>query len=348
MKNIVVKSGVRELPLFAAAARAGKKYPYLEAYLSGEETESDLNLLRQTEMKLISLHMPASVRVDGEKVPVDFCRNDAVGKASYAKLEELIDFSLRNEVKFIVIHLGFFNALKEDRYRILSLVAERFRRLVEAGGGKVRLCLENVPAWTNICFENEPIISDEEHLLYFRERCPGIGTVFDVDHLAIDAVFRHFYPRFKEKRKKEMEQFNLEMFKKEREIFNLEKFKKEMEEEIAQSVRLNEPFFRQLVESRLNAFLTAVQPEIVHACGSDYCHYRLIDRLPLIGESLPLLYDGKVKGFKVRDKIDHQKWLSLLPEEVYITLELMNREDYDYLESIEDNYRCLSSWLEKK
>ena len=60
MKNILVKSGVGQLDCFK-----GQKFPYFEAYTTGEE---DLNLLLNTEMKLISLHMPSTVSVEGKDI----------------------------------------------------------------------------------------------------------------------------------------------------------------------------------------------------------------------------------------------------------------------------------------
>ena len=81
MKQIVVKSGVNQLPLFE---REG--YPYFEAYLEGSEHLS--NLLK-TPMKLLTIHMPARVNLHNLLLPFNFCDENDIGKASFQKLQEL-------------------------------------------------------------------------------------------------------------------------------------------------------------------------------------------------------------------------------------------------------------------
>ncbi len=315
MKKIVVKSGVNQLHLFK-----NKGYTYFEAYLSGTE---DLNQLLQTEMKLIAIHLPSVV--DGSTL--NFCDSGIAEEKSFAKLREVVQFCNDNDVKIIVIHLGFFNALLDDRYKILARVAAKFNQLTP---GNVALCLENVPCWTTISFENEPIISTEEHFLYFKNLCPRIGAVFDVDHLAINTVFNYFYGDFKKQYPGSTDKAA---------------FRKKMETEIAAGTARNIPFFTNLVEEKIKKFLSAVKPNLVHAVGSDFCNYRLVEKLPLVGEALPLGYQGKIKGFDVKDRLNHSLWLPLLPDNVFITLELYLRDEYSYLEQIEKDYGYLTELI---
>jgi len=319
MKRIVVKSGVAQLPLFVR-----ENYSYYEAYLRGDEKLADL---LKTKMKLLSIHMPSQVDTANGKKQLDFCADNEIGEASLKKLSEIVDFAEENNVFYIVIHLGFFNSLQENRFRKLEKAAKKFNQFAAR---KVTLCLENVPCWTNICFENEPIISTEEHFLFFKKHCPNIGSVFDVDHLAINTVFNHFYEDFGKKYPA---------------VVNKELYRKEMEQVIEQKTNENKLFFQDLVHKKIQQFLTAIQPDIVHAVGSDFCHYRMMGSLPLVGEALPLHYQGQIKGYPVEDKLDHSLWMSLLPQKVLITLELMLRDDYDYLKMIKKDYEYVSSLI---
>ncbi|HIH12168.1 TPA: hypothetical protein HA242_00420 [Candidatus Woesearchaeota archaeon] len=318
--NILVKSGVEQLPLFEK-----EDFPYFEAYLRGDEDKNDLNQLLRTKMKLISIHLPHSIQTSLGKRPIDFCDSGETGKASFLILEKILNFSQKNDVKYIVIHLGFYNYLTEDRYSVLMRTAQRFKALPS---GKVTLCLENVPCWTNLCFENEPVISDAEHFSYFKKYCPNIGLTFDTDHLAITAVFKHFYDGFKagylasEDRKA---------------------FREKMEKEIMQATRKAPDFFRKAVEQKIIAFLSQVQPDMVHAVGSDFCQYQEGKKLPLAGEALPLGYKGMIKGFLVEDRLDHAVWLSRIPKETWITIELMLRPEYNYIDQIQKSRKWIAA-----
>ena len=139
-----------------------------------------------------------------------------VGEASFKKLQEYLDFSQKNKVSNIIVHLGFFNSFTEDRYAILERTAKLFSRLET---GNVRICIENIPCWTNISFENEPIISGAEHFIHFQKTFPWAGATFDVDHHAINTVFQQFYALFKQRYK---------------EFPDKDKFKSLMEEEMVQ------------------------------------------------------------------------------------------------------------------
>lgn len=304
MAQLLVKSGVKQLHLFQ-----GKGFPYFEAYLSFNDRLDDL---LNTSMKLISIHMPAFIEVNGIKQMLDFCDEGVIGKLSFEKLNEIIDFSNKHDVKFIVIHLGFFNTFSQDRNKIIDKIAAKFNRLKV---GKVKLCLENVPSWTDLSFEKEPVISNEEHILYFKKKCPKFGCVFDVEHTALNTVFNYFYPKFKKKYGR---------------IKNKESFKEEMERGILAKVNYGPIYFSSLIDKAVVRFLSSLQPDIVHAMGSDFCNYRLVGQLPLVGEALPLNYKGKIKGYKVEDRLNHSLWLSLLKEDAFIVLEVYLRDEYDY------------------
>ncbi len=319
--DIAVKSGVEQLGLFGQ-----ESFPCYEAYLRSDE---DLTALLKTNMKLVALHMPSTVMTLNGKVGVDFAEEGEVADACFTKLKELILFALAHNVPYIIIHLGFFNSLIEKREDVLARVAERFNMLFDTLGDlNVKLCVENVPRWTNICFEHEPLLSDVDHLIMFQKMCPTIGVTLDVDHLAIDTVFGHFELGFRERYSSESD----------KEIFRLK-----MQEEMMTKTRSSPMLFKQMVEQRLIDFLERMQPDTVHAVGSDFCQYELVDgKLPLRGEALPLTFKGMIQNVGVEDRIDHAVWLSRLTTCKLITLELHLRLDYDYVEMMKENYEFVN------
>lgn len=317
--KLLVKAGVKQLHLFEH-----QQFSYYEAYLKGDETPDELEQLVSTNMKLVSIHLPSTVLYKKQTIPIDFCKEGIVEQASFEKLNQLICFSDKNGVDFIVIHLGFYNSMTENRDDILDVVAKKLSQLSPRN---VKLCIENVPNWGTFSFEHEPIISDEKHFSYLKERCPKIGAVFDVDHLAINTVFNHFYPGFKQK-------------------YTSTQQAPLMEREIYEETNRKPSFFNRMIEQNIKSFLSSIQPDLVHAVGSDFCNYKFIDKLPLVGEALPLGFNGYIKGHEVKDRLNHLLWLSLVRDtgqkEVNVVLELHLREDYDYLTEINNSRRFLN------
>ncbi len=335
-QKIVVKAGVKQLGLFKES-----NFSHFEAYLTGEETGEEMELLAGQKIKLLSLHMPSSVKVNGKNVPVNFCDQGGVGEKSLETLKKLINFSNEKKVRFIILHLGFFNVLTEEREAALIRAAGKLNQL---DWGEVKLCVENIPCWFNICLEKEPVLSQAEHFFQFRQKCPQIGFVFDVDHLAINTVFQHFYGEIKAEYVKLNESCSVMGLE-----INAEKtkFMKEKEKEILSLVRNSPDKFRKEINSSITSFLLKIKPDIIHAVGSDPSNYFSFEQLPLVGEALPLNYRGKIQGHKVEDNIDHGNWLSLLPREIWITIELMLRQEYDYLEEIKKSYHQISLFLQQ-
>jgi hypothetical protein len=118
-----------------------------------------------------------------------------------------------------------------------------------------------------------------------------------------------------------------------------------MEDEILEAVVGQPDRFQNCVDRAIDRLFGAVPLAVVHALGSDFCHYRGFDRLPLTGEALPMGYEGTVAGVRVLDRIRHEKWVSVLPKDVFITLELMMRPDYDYLQQIKRNRSYLEGLI---
>lgn len=324
LMNILVKSGIEQLPLFEK-----ENFSCFEAYLRGDE---ELPRLLATKMRLVAIHMPHTVKYRGQRWPIDFVDAGTAGEASFQKLKGIVEFSAQHEVSYVVLHLGFFNSLHEDRWKTIERVAQRFAALHTK---KVKICLENVPGWTNICFEHEPLLRTAEHFLYFKARCPSVEAVLDVDHLAINATFDYFYDSYR-KRYVSAEYASAEQ--KKNFLLGI------MEPEMQEAVRQTPDVFKERVDKELVHFLSSVKPVLVHAVGSDYCNYRHDGgQLPLLGEALPLGFKGTIKGSPVEDRLDHALWLSRLPQKTWITIELMLRSEYDYIGQIRKSVEYLST-----
>lgn len=337
--KILVKSGIEQLPLFEK-----ENFPYFEAYLRGDEERNDLNKLLQTKMKLEGVHLPATSMYQGKKVPLDFCGQHQ--DWAFSILKGIIEFCEAHGVQYIIVHLGFFNSLQDDRWKILRQAAELFAEIKTTN---VKVCMENVPCWTNICLENEPAISSPEHFLFFRKFYPAVGCVLDVDHLAINTVFRHFYADYREEYKEKYKEKDKEKERKnygdaaEYEKTEGKAFRKMMEREINLATTANPEFFRKKIEEEMMVFLSILTPDLIHAVGSDFCNYRLVESLPLVGEALPLGFKGMIKGFPVEDRLDHAVWLSRIPKETWITIELMLRSEYNYIDQIRKSTEHIST-----
>jgi hypothetical protein len=324
MRKLVVKSGVDQLDLFK-----GHSFPYFEAYLRGDENKEDLVKLVSQEMKLLCLHLPARIKLEtGDWLSVNFCSEDKqVTDNSFKVLQHYLAFADQNDISYIVLHLGTYNGLlgKEKKFELLNRVAENFNHL---DFKNVKVCVENVPFWTDLSFQNESIIADEKDFNYLKGECSKIGSAFDVDHLALHAVFSKFYYQFKQ------ESANY----KGKDFIH---FKKKMEQTILEATKQDPEKYQQIIEKAIINFLSAVKPSYVHAVGTDFCNYFLSEKMPLVGEALPLGYNGTIKGYNVKDHLNHAQWISLLPKDVPITLEIMMRPDYDYLTEIKKSWELV-------
>jgi len=316
MIKICTKAGVAQLSLFEKS-----NFEYYEAYISGKENLPDL---LNTKMRLFGIHMPANVNVGDKITPVDFCDDGQIGENSFKKLRELIVFAENNDVKYIVVHPGFYNSITQKQEVVTIELARKFKKMLPP---KVKICIENVCCWTNICFENEPILSSLEQISFFKKLCPEIGFVLDTDHLAIDIVFKEYYHLFKERYKGTKINDDI---------------RKEMEEYIRTSVQEDPEKLKKIISNELSIFMREINPKVVHAVGSDFENYFLAGSRPLGGEGLPLNYKGKIRNFEILDKIDHLSWIKYLREDSIVTLELHIRDDYDYVETMEENKKFIA------
>ena len=324
MNKIIVKSGVKQLGLFE-----DQEFPYFEAYLRGDESLAELELLTKQKMQLYCIHLPARTKLEsGEWLPINFCSEDVkIRTNSWQVLQYFLNFANLHNVPYIVLHLGTYNSLLGNKQLLLEKAASDFNQI---DFKNVKVCVENVPLWVNLSFENESIMADENDFRYLQEKCPKIGVTFDVDHLALSAVFSSFYPKFKQ------EYSNDKVF---------QEFQQEMENHIHQSTNKEPSKYLLIVEEAVTKFLTTINPNYVHAIGTDFCNYRFAKHLPLCGEALPLNYDQGLTTNNIKDRLRHAKWLSMLPQDVPICVEIMLREDYDYIDEIKKSSKLLKELL---
>jgi|CXWL01.1.fsa_nt_gi hypothetical protein len=321
MRQLLVKSGIKQFDLFE-----NERFPCFEAYLGPNDRLEDL---LKTKMKLKVIHMPHAVNQGGQSVAVNFCGDPEVRESSLRKLQEIVRFADAHDVPCVVIHAGFWDCRAQDKNQQINVLAQGLSSL-DLGG--VTVCVENVPRWVNLCFECEPIISDEKDWCYLQSLWPQAGFACDVDHAALNAVFGEFYNSFQQKAPAVM----------------THDFRRSMEDEICQAVDCDPSYFQKRVDGAIERMLQSTRPAVIHALGSDFCNYRGFDRLPLTGEALPMAYQGTVSGVQVEDRIRHEQWVSALPENVFITLELMLRLDYNYIDQIKKNWVYLEKLLKKE
>ena len=320
MRKILVKSGVKQLPLFES-----ENYPYFEAYLRGDETDQELESLVSNKMKLITLHMPGKVSNGTAYVETNFCNENA--SYAFRELERYVNFAEKHDVSYIVLHLGTFNSFKDKRELVLAAVADRMNQIKTS---KVKICVENIPIWLNLSFVNESVLYHPDHFKYLEKLCPQLGLVLDIDHLALTTIFDQFY-----------QQNRLGYL----EANDKESFLVELEKDIAKTVKSNPEKYQRITNQAIKDFFSQVTPVGVHAVGSDFCNYVDYRNLPLIGEALPLNYNGEINGVLTRNRLDHSIWVSLLPENTFITLELLIRKEYNYLDQIKNDWNYLQKLL---
>lgn len=320
MRQLLVKSGIKQFDLFAK-----ESFPYFEAYLGSDDRLEDL---LKTKMGLKVIHMPHNVIHGKQNMTVNFCGIPEVRKASLQKLQEIVRFADTHQVPCVVVHAGFWDRRVQDKNQQMELLAQGLSSL---DIGSIKICIENVPCWVNLCFDREPIISDERDYLHLQSLWPQAGFACDVDHAALNAVFGEFYMHFWDQAP---------------EIISHD-YRKRMEDEICQAVNRDPLYFQEKVNGAIERLLRATRPSVVHALGSDFHNYQRFDQLPLTGEALPMDYAGTISGVQVQDRIHHEQWVAVLPENVFITLELMLRLDYSYIEQIKRNWIYLSNLLKK-
>ena len=303
---IVVKSGIKNLPLFQ-----NTDFEYFEAYTGHDD---DLRKLLNTHMKMKVIHLASKISIKGRLHSFNLNDHGDVGAQSWNKLLEAVVFANNYGIGHIVVHVGFFNIDKEKKNDVIERIASR---LNELDTGSVKICLENVPHWINLSFDNEPIISACQDMEFFRSKCPSAGFVVDVDHIAIDTVFNWFLAFHKSR------------------CSDVSTIRENLGESLFDLHKYPQFHFSSLISQGISEYFDSITPDIVHAVGSDYCNYFTPKALPLIGEGLPLQYKGEINGYQVEDRIDHSLWIRKIRPSTIVTVELLMREDYGYVDQIQ-------------
>ena len=86
-------------------------------------------------------------------------------------------------------------------------------------------------------------------------------------------------------------------------------------------------------ETLVKDFFKKIQPDIIHVCGSNYYNY--VPYVKPVGEHIPIRFEGKLKNKNVKDKINHELWLSELNnKDIPIVLEIDTRAEYDHIKEL--------------
>lgn len=310
---IGIKSGINQLNLFEKSI-----FHYFEAYTKEAD---NLKLLLETDMMLYAIHMPNSVYINNTPVSFNLIGDNSLSKHSILLLDKFISFAIDNKVPNLIIHAGFYNNLKianNEAIDILAQILDKYKNL------PVTICLENVPAWINQYGYKQPIISTYKHLIKINEMLPQIGSVIDVDHLAINTIFNDY-------------------------VSNESQYSKDkdgIEPHYLKYAQRNIKKLTALINDEISYAFNNHTPTIIHAVGSDFLNYFNYDRLPLNGEGLPLNYNKYIDNYLVKDKIEHTRWIKQCKAVKYITMELLIREnDYSYVDELKRNYKLIIELL---
>lgn len=104
------------------------------------------------------------------------------------------------------------------------------------------------------------------------------------------------------------------------------------------------------IDDKIENFIQNIDPDIIHTMGTDYTNLFTSNEYPLIGEALPLKFNGIINGHNVKDRTNHEKWIPLISnkKEKIFVLELMMRpNDYDLVDTLKLDMNILKNWLDK-
>lgn len=266
---------------------------------------------------------------------INLADDGELGDKSEAMLRRAVQCAKRNEIPKVVFHPPNIDLTTRSKQEAIAVLARRLERVYDP---TVLLCIENVCIWINQAYTNEPLfVNPEDYLAMIKEVKVPLGLTVDVEHFCITAVMKPFYQKYKshildvasgKRTQKEVEQqFELEL-KDYVSIHNL----------------------HEQCHSFMNDALTQLKPYIkhVHICGSDYNNYFFNPKTksPVIGEHLPLGFQGKAHGSLVQDRIDHRLWIEQVKDsDIDVVLEVSPQEEDDFIQLLHQSKNHVENLL---
>lgn len=296
-----------------------KKFFKFEAYI-GKKFEPSFYKKNKSQFK--NIHLPTFFIKNGNRYNLNLVsKNELIKRTSFKILDKYFFLCKKTKIKNLVIHVGFYDStIKDELKKTLLNLKIDLKNYLNDG---VNLYFENVPKWFNQYNRNNPINSNLSEIQIFKKFIPKSKIIIDIDHLSINSAFEYFYKLNNSKF------LNLSNEKLEKIYLNFAKKKFS--------------HLRRKINKNIEKTVKVINPKLIHAVGSDFLNYTNFKKLPLIGEALPLNFDGKIQGRYVKDQINHRLWLKNKSKKL-ITVEIINRKDYSYIDEIKKSFEIIKKF----
>ena len=295
-------------------------------------------------IRIVSIHTPSSITVNGKPYPFDLGQQDPIGKAAFGALEQTIGLGKQTGAKVIVVHGASYNAFMESKEEAMRRLANRIRpllqKLSEETKENPKLCFETDVLWHNLYYSRRALLTTKEDFQLLQTLLPQpLKITADFEHLSITFHFQRYLAHCGG------------------EIVFLKKYseiaQKKFELDCQEFIKNNFISLQREYKEYLKDFFTAFHDQIehIHLNGSDCCNYLFHPKtvLPFVGEHLPL-------GFSehgVSDKLDYSyiaSLLSTLPKEksIHAVLEIWRTEPEAFIACSRESKKFLEGSLELK
>ncbi len=316
--------------------------PFLERSFS---TEFEPYLGLPKHIKVVSLHNPTRVFVNGKLHPFDLSAPGKIGEVSLHALQKSVLLAEKLSAKIIVIHGATWNPYQESRGEALKRLCVRVKNLkafIVKRALDIVLSFETDALWHNLYYSRRALLTSKQDFLDL-ERMFGtkICITPDFEHLSLSFHFKQFVASVGGE-----EKFL---------SFYPEQGQKKFEKDYVSFTKRNFAHLQEKFKEELSDFFETHANRInhLHINGSDCCNFVFDPEktLPLIGEHLPI---GFSQG-AVSDKLDYRFISQLLEkslclgssEEVHLVMEVWPRNIEDFYScSLESRDRLLSSFRE--
>lgn len=326
----VGKGDFRLLPQFAEG-----DFPGYELYLP-EFDDKVYNCLEALpgHIKIISIHQPPSVRVDGQLHRSNMVNFGRIGEATVFSMKKIVELCHQRGIPQVVVHGAFYDCREREQQEAFSLFTSRLKSLSHP---EVELLCENDALWGPDHYSIHSLLCTMENFLLLNKLMDGkIKITLDIEHFLIT----HYFTRFLGSITARDTDFYV----------GSEERGELLQKDFLSFHAPQENVLKQTLYSSLGQFISFFndQIEMVHLNGSDF-HNFMFDagkKLPLIGEHLPLGFDqGGVK-----DRIDYGLLvvaLQKLPhhKNIPLVLEVWRKDPGEFIAEMRRSKQFLTNYL---
>ncbi len=300
-------------------------------------------------IRIVSIHTPTRVLVNGRVYPFDLGQPDPIGSVSLQALEQTMQLAVQCKATVVVVHGASHNAFLESKEEAMRRLSERIRPLLDRNEidndmdkTAVKLCFETDVLWHNLYYSRRSLLTTTEDFALLKNLLSGkLKITADFEHLSITFHFLQFIAHCGGEQ---------EFLKKYSEITQ-RKFELDAQKFIKENYDELQAGFKEYLSSFFQVFHDEI--EHIHITGSDCCNYLFHPQtsLPLLGEHLPL--GIKATGLteeNVSDKIDYPLVASLLhtlPEkkDIKVVMELWRTDPVEFIKASRESKKFLEEHL---